>query len=81
VAREIGFRGVRFHGVLDNDMSIYGGARPVNMSREQDFAFYNLDQVYDYLLFVGVRPIVELSFLPLPIPGLIAVFMALEPKH
>ena len=28
------------------------------------YEFYNVDQVYDYILSIGVRPVVELSFMP-----------------
>jgi len=49
------FSHVRFHGVLDDDMSTYlnGGA---NM--------FNVFSTYDFLLSIGMKPIVELSFMP-----------------
>jgi len=51
---------VRFHGILDDDIGVY--------SEQPDGApLYNfsyIDQVYDGLLANGVRPIVELSFMP-----------------
>jgi xylan 1,4-beta-xylosidase len=34
------------------------------LPRKGQYEFYNVDQVFDYLLEIGVRPIVELSFTP-----------------
>lgn len=52
---EIGFRQVRFHAVLDDDMSSYlgGGANMFNVFRS-----------YDALLEMNIKPLVELSFMP-----------------
>lgn len=55
VRNELGFVGVRGHGILDDDMSVI---------IDGEYHFYNVDQVYDFLLSIGVRPIVELSFMP-----------------
>jgi len=55
-----GFRYVRFHGILDRDVGVYtvdGRGRP-------DYNFTYVDQIYDGLLQQGVRPFVELSFMP-----------------
>lgn len=54
------FRFVRFHGILDRDVGVYtvdGQGRP-------DYNFTYVDQIYDGLLQQGVRPFVELSFMP-----------------
>ena len=51
---------VRFHGLLDDDMGVYS----VGPGGEPVFNFSYIDQVYDGLLANGVRPIVELSFMP-----------------
>jgi xylan 1,4-beta-xylosidase len=51
---------VRFHAVLHDEMGVYSegpGAQPV-------YNFTYVDQVYDGLLANGVRPIVEVSFMP-----------------
>jgi len=60
-AREkLGFERIRFHGIFDDDMSVYsedGNGNPV-------YSFFNVDQHYDFLLSIGMRPIVELSFMP-----------------
>src|SRR5690349_384706 len=57
---ELGFRHVRFHGLLCDDVGTlvrYRG-RPV-------YSFLNADSIADYLLSIGMRPFVELSFMPL----------------
>jgi xylan 1,4-beta-xylosidase len=51
---------VRFHGILDDDIGVYTeGAKG-----EALYNFSYVDQVYDGLLASGVRPFVELSFMP-----------------
>ena len=54
-----GFRYVRFHGILDDEVGVY--------ERSEGWPLYNftyVDQIYDGLLAAGVRPFVELSFMP-----------------
>ena len=53
---EIGLRGVRMHGLLDDDMSVTADGHT--------FAWYNVDRVFDFLVAQGVSPVVELSFMP-----------------
>jgi xylan 1,4-beta-xylosidase len=53
-------RYVRFHAVLNDEMGVYG----VNAHGEPVYNFAYIDQVYDGLLANGVRPFVELSFMP-----------------
>ncbi len=58
--RECGFRYLRFHGLLHDDMGVYSEDR-------QGQAVYNwqyIDKLYDFLLSVHVKPFVELSFMP-----------------
>src|SRR5579863_9571055 len=56
---ELGFRHVRFHGLLCDDMST------LTAEGEQLFySFFNADQIFDFLLSIGMRPFVELSFMP-----------------
>lgn len=54
---ELGFVGIRGHGIFNDDMSV--------MPRPGVYDFFNVDQVYDYLMELDVTPIVELSFMPL----------------
>jgi xylan 1,4-beta-xylosidase len=54
------FRYVRFHAILDDEVGVYG-------EDGQGHPIYNfdyVDQIYDGLLANGVKPFVELSFMP-----------------
>jgi xylan 1,4-beta-xylosidase len=58
----LGFRYVRFHGLLSDDMGTV-----VSYGEELLYSFFNADQVIDFLLSTGMRPFVELSFMPMAI--------------
>jgi xylan 1,4-beta-xylosidase len=58
--RECGFKYIRMHGLLCDDMGVY---------REDSHGnpIYNwqyIDRLYDFLLSIDVKPFVELSFMP-----------------
>ena len=56
---DVGVRYVRFHGLLSDDVG--------TVVRHQDrllHSFFNADQIADYLISIGMRPFVELSFMP-----------------
>ena len=57
--QELGFRHVRFHDLLSDDMGTVVQPRGATV-----FSFHNADVIYDALLDMGVRPFVELSFMP-----------------
>jgi len=57
---ELGFKYVRFHGLLDDDMGTV-----VCQDDTLLYSFFNADQIFDFLVSIGMRPIVELSFMPL----------------
>ena len=55
----LGFRHVRFHGLLCDDMG--------TLMDEMDqliYSFFNADQICNFLLSIGMKPFVELSFMP-----------------
>jgi xylan 1,4-beta-xylosidase len=55
---ELGFQHVRFHGLLsDIGVLVHHGDRLID-------SFFNVDSIFDYLLSIGMRPFVELSFMP-----------------
>ena len=57
---QVGMRYVRFHGIFDDEVGVYdedGKGNPV-------FNFSYADEIYDGLLARGVRPFVEISFMP-----------------
>lgn len=66
---ELGFQRVRFHGVLDDDMkvvtrlsdylSIVPGSKKVRTT-----SFYQISVVFDELLKIGIKPFVEVGFMP-----------------
>src|ERR1700693_2092483 len=56
---ELGFRHVRFHGILSDDMGTL-----ICQNDQLLYSFFNADQVLDFLLSIGMRPFVELSFMP-----------------
>ncbi|WP_197093953.1 GH39 family glycosyl hydrolase [Nonomuraea sp. SBT364] len=63
VQREIGFRHIRGHGLLSDGIGVHrpyehGGARHVR------HVFTYVDQVVDAYLELGVKPFVELGFMP-----------------
>lgn len=56
---ELGMMHVRFHGLLCDDMG--------TLIAEGDtlfYSFFNADQIFDFLLSIGMKPFVELSFMP-----------------
>ena len=57
---DLGVRHVRFHGILDDDVGTL-----TNQMDKLLYSFHNADQIFDYLLSIGIRPFVELSFMPL----------------
>lgn len=60
VKRATGMQAVRFHGIFLDDVGLFhldANGKPV-------YNFSYVDQIYDGLLANGVRPFVELSFMP-----------------
>lgn len=60
VQREIGFEYIRFHGIFNDEMMVY-------REDESGNAQYNwqyVDSLFDFLLSIGLRPILELGFTP-----------------
>jgi xylan 1,4-beta-xylosidase len=56
---ELGFRHVRFHDLLSDSMGTL-----VCQEEKLIYSFFNADQIMDFLLAIGMRPFVELSFMP-----------------
>ena len=60
VKKATDFGYIRFHGILNDEVGLYEatpGAKPV-------YNFSYVDQIYDGLLANGIRPFVEISFMP-----------------
>jgi xylan 1,4-beta-xylosidase len=60
VQKEIGFRYIRMHGLLHDDMGVY----KETPKGEPIYNWQYIDKLYDYLLQVGLKPFVELAFMP-----------------
>lgn len=57
--QECGFEYIRFHGLLAEDMF------PCQVVKGKlQYNWYYIDSLYDFLLEIGVRPIVEFGFMP-----------------
>lgn len=56
---ELGFRHVRFHGLLSDDMGTL-----IRRKGQLLYSFFNADQILDFLLSIEMKPFVELSFMP-----------------
>jgi xylan 1,4-beta-xylosidase len=54
------FQYVRFHGIFHDEIGLYNR----NAKGEVSYNFSYIDQIYDGLLAAGVRPFVELGFMP-----------------
>jgi xylan 1,4-beta-xylosidase len=60
VHRECGFKYIRFHGLLQDEMGVYSQdkeGKPI-------YNFQYIDALYDAILKIGMKPFVELSFMP-----------------
>ncbi len=59
VRDECGFRYIRFHGLFCDDMGVYfeEKGRPV-------YNWQYIDELFDFLLGIGMKPFVELGFMP-----------------
>ena len=60
VKQATGFEYIRFHGIFDDETGLYN--EDANGNPVYNFSY--IDQIYDGLLANGVRPFVELSFMP-----------------
>src|SRR5690348_8347457 len=60
VHRECGFKYIRFHGLLQDEMGVYSEDR----RGQPVYNFQYIDALYDAILNTGMKPFVELSFMP-----------------
>ncbi len=57
--QQCGFEYIRMHGLFDDDMGVY---REENGKPEYNWQY--IDELYDFLESIGMKPFVELSFMP-----------------
>lgn len=60
VKQDCDFQYIRMHGLLSDDMAVYKEDRQGNPI----YNYQYIDVLYDYLLETGIKPFVELSFMP-----------------
>ncbi|HDR50810.1 MAG TPA: glycoside hydrolase [Mariniphaga anaerophila] len=60
VHQECGFKYIRMHGLLTDDMGVYREDRNGN----PEYNFQYIDVLYDFILSTGMKPFVELGFMP-----------------
>ena len=68
VHEELGIQRVRFHGIFDEDMKVVLHLKsylPIpGTEKFRDISFNQIGLVYDNILSTGMKPFVELSFMP-----------------
>lgn len=57
---ECGFKYLRFHGLLQDDMGVYRE----DMDGMPIYSWQYVDAVYDFILSIGLRPFVVFDFMP-----------------
>jgi xylan 1,4-beta-xylosidase len=60
VKKECGFKYIRMHGLLTDDMGVYKEDRNGN----PEYNYMYVDVLMDYLQSIGMKPFVELGFMP-----------------
>lgn len=60
VHNELGFRHVRFHGLFDDDMCVLRKS----LLGDYVLSFVNIDSIFDFLLSIGMKPFIEVGFMP-----------------
>ncbi|WP_091380443.1 GH39 family glycosyl hydrolase [Mucilaginibacter mallensis] len=60
VRKECGFKYIRMHGLLTDDMAVYSEDRTGN----PQYNYQYVDALYDYIISIGMKPFVELGFMP-----------------
>jgi xylan 1,4-beta-xylosidase len=60
VKKECDFKYIRMHGLLTDDMGVYREDKNGN----PEYNFQYVDVLYDFILSIGMKPFVELGFMP-----------------
>lgn len=58
--RDTDFKYIRMHGLLTDDMGVY----KIDAQGREHYNFQYVDVLYDYILSIGMKPFVELGFMP-----------------
>ncbi|MBP1670101.1 MAG: glycoside hydrolase, partial [Bacteroidetes bacterium] len=60
VKKECGFKYLRMHGLLTDDMGVY----KEDKDGKPEYNYMYIDVLFDYLHSIGIKPFVELGFMP-----------------
>jgi xylan 1,4-beta-xylosidase len=60
VKKECGFKYIRMHGLLTDDMGVYKEDR----NGKPEYNYMYIDVLFDFLQSIGIKPFVELGFMP-----------------
>lgn len=60
IKKECGFKYIRMHGLLSDDMGVYREDSRGN----SEYNFQYVDVLYDFIISIGMKPFVELGFMP-----------------
>jgi xylan 1,4-beta-xylosidase len=58
--KDTGFRYIRMHGLLSDDMAVFR----IDAQGKEQYNFQYVDALFDYLQSIGIKPFVELGFMP-----------------
>ena len=58
--RKVGFRYLRFHGIFSDDMLVCRTAKDGTLQ----FSFTLIDKALDFILSIGLKPLIQFSFMP-----------------
>lgn len=58
--KDVGYEYIKFHGLLSDDMLVYEEDAQGN----PHYSFVYVDKVLDFLLSIGLKPLIQLSFMP-----------------
>lgn len=64
IQRHIDFKSVRAHGIFHDLVGVYHIQEQENGEAKRFFNFQNVNKIYDFWLEQGLKPFVELSFMP-----------------
>jgi len=60
VKKECDFKYIRMHGLLTDDMGVYREDK----DGKPEYSFQYIDKLFDFLQSIGIKPFVELGFMP-----------------
>ena len=57
--KDLNIEWVRFHNIFDDDVGIVNPRNP-----SLPYSYVNVDKIYDYIQLIGMKPLVEMDFMP-----------------